>query len=496
MIPSMSTTEDFVPMESPLCQNCQLLGIVQQLRKELDIERETRKRLEAEVADLKARLGMNSRNSSKPPSSDGLAKPSPKSLRGKSGRKPGGQTGHQGHGCFLPKDAERKEVACIPEMCRTCPNHEACIRNQKIVERRYVIDVKMSTELTEYRQYEMLCPYTREKAVGEFPDGVTATKQYGKGLQAFAILLYHYGAVSFVRTHDILASLTKLRISTGWIHATLRSFCESPPLTSCMERIRQKLLASPIIHADATGMRTEGRNAWLHNVSTDECTLQTASFKRGLEGMTAGGVLGEYRGYVVHDCWRPYWRLDVKGHILCCVHLMRELRGIFEGYGQPWALRMFLLFSNLNRQRNKAISKGQQRFYRSTIETFRQGYDAYLEDAWLENPQPDDGIGKSRGQKKCEALIRRMEAHKDEFLCSLESFTFPFTNNRAETDLRMCKVVINVRTSYRSMRGLRNFTVLNSFLSTLRKHGGNMLDGLMLALAGHPTKAIWSGAGE
>lgn len=492
----MENTENFVPLQSPHCLKCPLVEIVQQLRQELEAERTARKKLEDEVKDLKARLGMNSRNSSKPPSSDGLAKPSPKSLRSKSGKKPGGQSGHQGHGCFLPKEAVRKEVACIPSHCRQCPEREACIKTQRIANRRYVIDMKVATEVTEYRQYEMLCPYTKEKALGDFPDGVTATKQYGKGLRAFAILLYHYGAVSFARTHEILSSLSRLPLSTGWIHAILRNFSESTPLVACIDRIRQNILASPIIHADATGMRAAGKNAWLHNVSTDEYTLQTASPKRGMEGMTAGGVLGQYQGYIVHDCWRPYWRLDVKGHILCCVHLMRELRGIFEGYGQRWALNMFLLFSNLNRQRNKAIDKGQQRFYRSTIETFRQGYDSYLEDAWSENPQPTDGTPKGKGQRKCEALIRRMTAHKEEYLCTLESFALPFTNNRAETDLRMCKVQMNVRTGYRSMRGLENFAAVNSFLGTLRKHAGNMLDGLLLALAGQPEKAIWAGAGE
>ena len=480
----MKRTNEFIPLQAPECKNCPLLGLVKEMQR-------TIRRLEAEVIELRARLGMNSTNSSKPPSSDGLAKPAPKSLRQKSGRKPGGQDGHKGFGFSLPKDIVRREVPCVPEMCAKCALRDECIKKQKIVDRRYVVDLKMFTELTEFQRYEVVCPYSKRNGIGAFPAEVSGTKQYGEGLKSMAVLLYHYGAVSFNRVHEILSSLSKLPLSVGWVHSTLKNLCESTPLSNCVDRIRLNLLKEKIVFVDETGIRTDGRNAWLHNASTDSFTYQTVSPKRGAEGMEAGGFLPLYKGMLVHDCWSSYWRFAVAGHVLCCAHLLRELRGIFEGYGQQWAHEMFLFFSKLNRLRNNAISKGQQRFYRTTVMKIRQRYENLLEKAWDENPDPPPGEGKGKGRKKCEALIRRLEEHEGEYLRCLDSFDFPFTNNRAETDLRNCKVQVKVRTSYRTMQGAENFAMLNSFLSTARKHCQNMLGAIVLALRGCPEVAIW-----
>ena len=486
----MSDITFTIPQLTPACSSCPLLKLVVQLQKELELERAARKRLEAEVADLRARLGLNSSNSSKPPSSDGLAKPAPKSLRGRSGKKPGGQKGHKGHGFSLPEGAMHDVIECVPDACQNCDHRLFCIKAGRVRDTRNVIDIRIVTEVHEYRQYELTCPLTGTVVTGAFPMGVGGTKQYGESIRALAILLHHHGVVSFNRTHEILSSLIGSPVSTGWLHASLKKFSTSETLKKCIEKIHADIRQESIVYADETGLRVGGKTAWLHNVSTLNSTLQYVSMSRGREGMLEGGILEGFPGRVVHDFWRPYMRLTVGGHILCGAHLLRELLGIFELCKQEWAIWMFSLFSLMCRKRDKAIKKGQSCFSKSTRDGFREAFQECIEEAKSENPDPPPGEAKSKGQKKCEALIRRLEEHGERYLGFADSFDVPFTNNQAERDLRMAKVQIKVRCCYRTIEGAIDFSVVSSFLSTAKKRGMDILTAIILALKGQAELAI------
>lgn len=306
------------------------------------------------IAELERRLNMNSSNSSKPPSSDGLKKKS-RSLRKPSGKKPGGQHGHKGTTLRLPCSPS-ETIQCKPEKCSSCDRSAQC--QGKAIESRFVIDVQINPVVREFLQMAYRCPKADGWLLGEFPSGVTATKQYGNALRALVVSLNTECAVSVNKIHNLLNSVLHLPVSTGFIHRAVTSFASKQDNT--MHSIQSNFLQLPVVNADETGMRAEEETAWLHNVSTDQWTYQYASKKRGKAGMAEAGFLPEYKGIVVHDCWPSYWAFPVAGHGLCLAHILRELQGILDNTPeQEWARNITELLVRMKEVKEKLLSKGK-----------------------------------------------------------------------------------------------------------------------------------------
>ena len=307
------------------------------LRQRVSQLEEQVKRLEKQVRELLAKLAMNSSNSSKPPSSDGLKKPAPKSLREKTGRKVGGQHGHKGAGFPLP-DKVNSVVPCLPEVCKRCANADFCqLQPQRVVETRSVVDVQIDVKRIDYEQVERSCPLMKETIQGVFPPWVRSGKQYGPGLLSLVMALTTDGAVSIDRTHTLFKAITGLSISTGTIATLIKNF--SKDIQPVWEKIRDALLREDVVNCDETGLRVAGKLHLAHNVSTDKYTLQAVDEKRGEKAMRRIGFLPRYTGIIVHDGLSSYWQFHVE-HGLCNAHILRELKWIQENYPeQRWAKR-------------------------------------------------------------------------------------------------------------------------------------------------------------
>ena len=172
-------------------------------------------KLTAQIAELTHKK--NSNNSSKPPSEGRLEKPAPKSLRGKSGKKQGGQPGHKGSGMKLDRDPDHTEEY-LPEKCKSCPQFGQC--KMKCCDTRYEYEVKVDTKLIAHKVMGCTCPLSGEKLQGDFPAGITGSKQYGAGVFALVNTLLTVGYVSVDRTKQLLSCL-RIPISTGAIQNML-----------------------------------------------------------------------------------------------------------------------------------------------------------------------------------------------------------------------------------------------------------------------------------
>ncbi|MBP5169574.1 MAG: hypothetical protein ILP14_10315, partial [Oscillospiraceae bacterium] len=178
--------------------------------------------LTAEIAKLTAQIEelthkKNSNNSSKPPSEERLDKPAPRSLRGKSGKKQGGQPGHKGTGLKLGREPDQIEEH-VPEKCKSCPQFGQC--KMKCCDTRYEYEIYVETKLIDHKSLGCTCPLSGEKLQGEFPAGITGTKQYGAGVFALVNTLLTIGYVSVDRTKQLLSCL-RIPISTGAIQNML-----------------------------------------------------------------------------------------------------------------------------------------------------------------------------------------------------------------------------------------------------------------------------------
>jgi transposase len=258
--------------------------------------------LRAQVADLAAQVRQNSKNSSRPPSSDGLGKPAPKSLRKKTGRKPGRPKGQPGATMELT-DHPDHVIRHEPPGCRNCGTGLAGTR-QTGAERRQVTEIPpVKAEVTEHQMIEMECPCCGEHTKADAPDGVTVPVQYGPRAAALGTYLWHGQFLSKDRACAALGEMFSCAPSPGTLAAQARKIAGliSPAITA----ITGALAGADVAHFDETGFRVAGKLAWVHSASAGKYVLVTVHPKRGKQAMDAAGVLPAFAGIACHDAWKP-----------------------------------------------------------------------------------------------------------------------------------------------------------------------------------------------
>jgi transposase len=473
-------------MSSPEPDNNQLA--------ELDIEalisiiltlQQTVKEQAAVIQSLRDQLAKSSRNSGRPPSSDGLKKPRTRSLRKKTGRRSGGQKGHKGH--TLEK-AKKPDHICVHKVS-TCPHCAADLQSVEPCrqERRQVFDVPpVRVEVTEHQAEVKVCPRCGERVKGEFPMDVTQPVQYGPRLQAQASYLNTYQLIPLARTCELLGDFyghTPAEAIVLTSNATVVDHIESS-----LDTIKQQIIAVDVAHFDESGLRVEGQLHWLHVASTDHLTVYNVHHKRGQDGMRAAGILPEFKGRAVHDHWNSYFMFEDCQHALCNAHHLRELQFVVDQYEQAWAQELMQLLLDIKEEVAAAppelISLSPEH-----LAHFEQRYDELIAQGLQVNPPPTDPPPKKRGRKKQSPpknLLDRLQQRKRQVLAFMYDFRVPFDNNLAERDVRMVKIKQKVSGTFRSLSGAETFCALRSYISTARKQGQNVIDALHSALMGNP----------
>ena len=438
--------------------------------------------LQAQVADLAARAGQNSKNSSMPPSSDGLGKPSPRSLREKSGRKPGRPKGQPGATMQLasrPDHVIRYEPACCGRCGRDLPG-----ARETGMERRQVTEIPpVRAEVTEHQLIERECGGCGARTRGKAPAGVTAPVQYGPRAAALGTYLWHGQFLSRDRACAAMAEMFGCAPSPGALATMSRKIAGL--IAPALQVIARTLAGSQVAHFDETGFRVAGRLAWVHSASSGKYVLVTVHARRGTEGMDAAGVLPAFTGIACHDAWAPYDSYaGVAGHALCCAHLLRELVAVTEtGTADDviWARQAIDALLTLKEAAGAARGAGHDAIGSEVLEKngrwFRDAADAGIV------------FGSARSsslQRKRHALATRMARRAGDYLRFAHDLRVPFDNNEAEQVIRMSKLRIKVSGSMRSMTGAETFCAIRSYLATATRHSIGWLDALTRAAAGTP----------
>jgi transposase/uncharacterized coiled-coil protein SlyX len=442
--------------------------------------------LQARLAKLERRLGEDSSNSSKPPSSDGLRKPARAEGRADEqtqGRRPGKQPGAPGaHLAQVEKPDEVVEYA--PDRCGGC-GVDLAAAPVVGVEARQVFDLPpLGLRVVEHRAQRRRCACGTTTA-GRFPEHARAAACYGPGVRALVCYLCVHQHLPVDRAGQLLADVLDAPVATGTLAAVLTEGAAG--LDGFVQVVREGLAAAPVTHFDETGARVAGRLHWVHSASTSLLTLLSVHAKRGKVAMDAAGVLGGFAGVAVHDGWSPYWRYQVT-HALCGAHLLRELEGITNEPGQGWAAGMAELLIDVKLVADRARAAGADRVDDDAQARLHGRYQRLLADGQAANPPPP-ATGRRRGRTRrspAANLLARLDRHRDEVLRSLDDCRVPLDNNQAERDLRMVKLQQKISGCWRTLDGAAAFLAIRSYLSTARKHGMNPLVVLGQLFQGHP----------
>jgi len=438
---------------------------------------------EQRVKHLEDQLAKNSRNSSKPPSTDGFQKPAPKSLREKSARPSGGQSGHRGNTLTMVEKPDRTEPHRV-ERCECCGRSLAACPPDGI-EKRQVRDLPpLRLIVTEHQAERKRCPCGHLNKAA-FPEGVNAPVQYGSGIKALAVYFNNYQFLPYKRTCELLADLFDCGISEGTL-ANLIGECHER-LEAPVRQIKAQIAQAPVAQFDESGARVEKKLWWLHAASTATATYYDIHPKRGAEAIKAIGILPNFIGRAIHDFWKPYFGYECD-HGLCNAHHLRELIFVHEQHRQAWADAMIDCLLGIKtavaqaRQTTNHLTEDQRR-------DFEARYQRILDQGYAQNPLSPAPVRKKRGRRKKTKprnLLERLDEHRQEVLAFMYDFNVPFDNNLAERDIRMMKVQQKISGTFRSEDGAHAFCRIRSYISTARKNALGAMDAIARVFAGNP----------
>ncbi len=417
------------------------------------------------------RLGLNSKNSSKPPSTDNKSNNRRNNSTGTNKR--GGQNGHKGTTLEPIDDPDEIEIIRLDR--RTLPKGDDYTHDGYTT--RQVFNIKISRFVTEYRA-ENLVNQKGELFVAPFPDGVTHRTQYGASIKARAVYLAVEQMIPYERIQAQFYHDAKIEISTGSFVNFKREVSVKLEELMFDKVVKYALVESDVVHSDETGINIGGKRLWLHGASNEAWSWFAPHEKRGCEAMDDIGILPLFSGLLIHDHWKSYFSYECD-HSLCNSHHDRELTRAFEQDNQQWAKKMrnFLLDLNkeVNATKNKKLSKKK-------VDERRKTYRKILSNGNKECPEKKAKSGSKRrpAQTKSRNLLERLRDYEDETLRFMVESIAPFTNNLAERDIRMTKVQQKISGCFVSMETAKQHYLIKSYISTCKKNGICASDALII----------------
>jgi transposase/uncharacterized coiled-coil protein SlyX len=446
----------------------------------IEAQARTIEQLQAEVVELKRRLGRHSGNSSQPPSTDGPAVSPSRAVRRRSARRPGKQPGTGGSALFQTSDPD-EIVDHVPDACGGCGSVLTGARPAGVV-RRQVHDIPAITPVVvEHRLHRRRCG-CGATTTATAPDGVGAPAVYGPNLRALAVYLLVFQHIPVARTATLIADLTGARPSTGWLSSVLVAV--AGVLVDVEKLIKTLIVAAHVIHVDETSSNINGARWWLHVASTEKLTAYHLHPSRGRAAVTEFDVLPAFGGTVVHDALSVYDTYHQARHALCCAHLARELLAAGEADpAQTWPEQALRALHGLNTAAHQARDRQLWVIPPEIAQPLLDSWRHALLVGLAEHRRVP-----GRRQSKTRNLLERLRDRDEQVLLFARDLSVPFTNNQAERDIRPTKTQMKISGCHRAETTAKAWLRIRGYISTVGKHGDNILDALHDAITGNPWK--------
>ena len=440
---------------------------------------------------LRAALKKDSSTSSKPPSSDGYKKPRVLSTRGESGRRPGGQAGHAGH-TLMPYMEPTAIVERMPVAECECGGAVLVAGGYTPKQR---IELKIVVDITEERAYEGRCERCGKIHRGEFSKAFANPVQYGPGVKAVACTLNAYCNTTVGKTAEFIKSVTNGRIalSDGTVVNAMHGLAGR--LDGTVEAIRQGLLAGRVMNIDETGMRTGGKLVWAQVFSNDKFSLFLRNITRG--GMSDAGdsLLAIFTGILVHDHFKPYYRLSHVTHAECNVHILRALKAVLEILKHEWAKALTDFLNETNQMKKERIAAGDSQIDEDEAAEIKKRYLEILGQGDAEYDKATFGKKNITYYNDERLLLGRLRDYMDEHLRFILDFDAPFGNNGAEQGAKFLKSKIRCAGCFRSDKGSDDYLRAASLIATLRKQELGVFETIKNLFEGVEPAFVTSGGG-
>lgn len=442
-----------------------VLPLVESINWLIDVVNDQDKRIKV----LENQLNTNSRNSSKPPSSDSAYSKQKNRKKRKGKSKSNNRKGTTLRQILNPDELETCEVTS----CQHC-RYDLSDVPVRGLDKRQVFEIPpIFVHVTEYQGEIKKCPHCGEISKAAFPDGVTHKAQYGPRVQSLAVYLRDFQLLPTQRTIGLFKDIFGLTISEGTlVNITHRG---SKLLVDFMERIKSKLQKSRLVHFDETGINVAGKLKWLHTAGNKLYTYLYPHQKRGHDAFDEIGILPIFKGVAVHDFWRSYQRYDCN-HSYCNAHLIRELIFAEENLGQQWAKSMLDLLLDIKTEVDKSPNDSIEE---KPLLAFEKQYEQIIQQGYAANPPPEKTGKRGRPAKgKALCLVERMDLFREDILRFANESGVPFENNLAERDLRMSKVRQKISGTFRNLESLMDYCRIRSYIATAQKQKINVFTAL------------------
>ena len=447
----------------------------------IETQARTIEQLQGEIVELKRRLGRNSGNSSQPPSADSPAVAPSRAARRRSARRPGKQPGAGGSALFQTGNPN-EIVDHIPRACGGCGSSLTGTTPVGVVRRQvHDIPAAMTPTVVEHRLHKLRCGCGATTTAAA-PAGVGAAAVYGPNLRALAVYLLVFQHIPVARTALLIADLTGARPSTGWISSVLATVADL--LVDTEKLIKSLIVLAHVIHLDETSSNINGARWWLHVAGTDKLTAYHLHSSRGRAAVAEFDVLPVFGGTVVHDALSVYDSYHQARHALCGAHISRELVAAAEADpDQAWPQQALRALHGLNTAAHHARDEHQPAIPPQIADPLLGSWRHALRVGLAEHRR-----APGRRQSKTRNLLERLRDRDDQVLLFARDLSVPFTNNQAERDLRPAKTQMKISGCHRSETTAKAWLRVRGYISTVAKHGDNILDALRDAITGKPWK--------